>query len=126
MAHTVTITRLPDEGSDDYEYEFGGTHGSDCEVYNPCKRKACQAMDPWHTAGDERVRHGRHHFHRDGEWLVESTECALRFVFEQYGDIETFDGLDLGTYLVCVRWEDDLWWMEVQSDAVAPKKGQDQ
>ena len=32
MTHTVTLTRLPDEESDDYEYQFGGTHGGDCEA----------------------------------------------------------------------------------------------
>jgi hypothetical protein len=114
MSHTVTITRLPDETADDYEYEFGGTHGSDCEVFNRCKQKACQAMSPlWDT---ERTRHGRYHIHRDGEWLVESDECALRFVFEQYGSVETFEGLALGTYPIVVRWEDDTWWIEVESD----------
>ena len=114
MTHTVTIRSLPDETTDDYGYEFGGTHGFDCQVFNRCKRKACQAMDPHHEAGDERTRHGRYHFHRDGEWLVEGDDCALRFVFESRGDIETFDGLALGTYPVLVCWEDDDWWIEVQ------------
>ena len=114
MSHTVTITRLPDEERDDYDYEFGGTHGSDCQVFNRCKQAACQAMDPYHEAGDERTRHGRYHFYRDGEWLVESDECALRFVFESRGDDETFGGLTLGTYPVIVCWEDEDWWIEVQ------------
>lgn len=112
MSHTVTITRLPDEESDDYEYEFGGTHGWDCAVLQRCKRKACQAMNP--AYGDERVRHGREHTHRDGDWLVESDECALHYVFEQVGPIETFQGLDLGTYPVRIEWDDD-WWLEVQN-----------
>jgi hypothetical protein len=113
MSHTVTITRLPDNESDDYGYAFGGTHGSDCEVFDRCGRKACQSMDPFNAAGDERNRHGRFHFHRDGEWLVQSDACALRFVFEQYGDIETFNGLTLGSYAVRVEWEDDTWWLTV-------------
>ena len=41
-------------------------------------------------------------------------DCALRFVFESRGDIETFDGLALGTYPVIVCWEDEDWWIEVQ------------
>jgi len=113
MSHTVTITKLPDEESDDYEYEFGGTHGSDCEVYVRCKRKACQAMNPHYEPYDERVRHGKQHFHRDGEWMVESDQCALRYVFESVTAEETFGGLGLGTYPVSIEWEDD-WWLEVQ------------
>ena len=116
MTHTVTITSLPDETTDDFGYEFGGTHGSDCEVFVRCKRKACQAMDPWNAAGDERSRHGKHHFYRDGEWLVESDDCGLRFAFEGRGDADTFEGVPLGTYPVIVCWEDDSWWVEVQVD----------
>lgn len=33
MSHTVTITSLPDEDTDDFGYRFGGTHGGDCEVF---------------------------------------------------------------------------------------------
>jgi hypothetical protein len=113
MSHTVTITRLPDEQSDDYEFEFGGTHGGDCAVLMPCKRKACQAMKP--DYGDERSRHGKEHTFRDGDWLVESDQCALRYVFEQIGTNETFEGLTLGTYPVRIEWEDDTWWLEVQN-----------
>lgn len=114
MSHTVTITRLPDEESDDYEYEFGGTHGSDCEVYVECKRKACQAMNPDYEPLDERHRHGKRHFHRDGVWLVESDICALGYVFEYTGDVETFTEAEvsLGTYNVDIEWE-DTWWLEI-------------
>lgn len=114
MSHTVTITRLPDEQNDDYEFEFGGNHGGDCAVLMPCKRKACQAMKPEYS--DERGRHGREHLFRDGDWLVESDQCALRYVFEQVGTNETFEGLTLGTYPVRVEWEDD-WWLEVQKSS---------
>lgn len=114
MSHTVTLTRLPDEESDDYEYSFSGTHGRDCQVFRRCGRAACQRMDPFAHPGDERVRHGKEHFHRDGEWLVESDDCGLRFAFESRGDEETFDGIPLGTYPVIVCWEDDDWWVEVQ------------
>lgn len=119
MSHTVTITKLPDEESDDYEYTFGGTHGPDCEVYVECERKACQAMNPDREPYDERFRHGKRHFHRDGDWLVESDICALGYVFEYTGDIETFEeaGVTLGTYPVRVEWE-DTWWLEVQDGPI--------
>jgi hypothetical protein len=112
MTHTVTITRLPDDHNDDYESTFGGSHGNDCTVLLECKRKACQAMNP--DYGDERVRHGREHQHRDGIWLVESDLCALRYVFESRTEWETFEGIPLGTYPVRVEWEDNEWWVEVQ------------
>lgn len=111
--HTVTITKLPDDVSDDYEYTFGGEHGTDCGVWLPCKRKACQAMNPDREPYDERVRHGKDHFHRDGEWLVESNQCALRYVFEYSTAWEAFNGLELGTYPISIEWE-DTWWIEVQ------------
>lgn len=116
MSHTVTITRLPDDEHDDYEYEFGGTHGSDCEVYVECKRKACREMNADYAPCDERVRHGKRHFYRDGDWLVESDQCALRYVFGDVGPVETFYGLALGTYPVRIEWE-DTWWLEVQDAA---------
>lgn len=116
MSHTVTITRLPNEESDDYEYTFGGGHDHRCEVYVECRRKACHAMNP--DYGDERVRHGKRHFHRDGYWVAESDQCALRYVFEGRSPEETFEGLALGTYPVSIEWEDS-WWLEVQSPASA-------
>lgn len=115
MSHTVTISRLPDGESDDYEFEFGGGHGHDCQVLVECKRKACQAMHP--DYGDERVRHGRDHFYRDGMWLAVSDLCALRFAFEGRSKEETFDGIALGTYPIRIEWEDESWWVEVQAGA---------
>jgi hypothetical protein len=114
MSHTVTITKLPDEESDDYEYTFGGEHGPSCSVYVECKRKACQAMNPDYEPGDERFRHGKEHFYRDGDWLVESDLCSLRYVFEYITAAETFDGVAVGTYPVLIQWE-DTWWLEVQN-----------
>ncbi len=122
MSHTVTITKLLDETSDDYEYTFGGTHGSDCEVYVECRRKACQAMSPY--CDTERVRHGKQHIYRDGMWLAESDICALRYVFECATEGETFEGLTLGTYPVRVEWEDEGWWIEVQSPAPLGEKSE--
>jgi hypothetical protein len=71
-------------------------------------------MNPEREPLDERIRHGRRHFHRDGDWLVESDKCALSYVFEWVTEAETFEGLELGTYPVRVEWEDS-WWLEVQA-----------
>lgn len=125
MSHTVTITRLPDDESDDYEYEFGGTHGADCMVGKRCARKACQAMNPNYET--ERTRHGLEHWWNgdNREWIVHDTKaCALDHVFEQFGPVETFDGLGLGTYPVRVEWEDD-WWIEVQNPPVKQEGADD-
>jgi hypothetical protein len=111
MTHTVTLTRLPDEGSDDYEYTFGGEHDGNCESGRECMRKACSAMNP--DYGDERLRHGKHHWHADGTWWVYDS-CALRYVFETVTEEETFDGIPLGTYPLHVEWDGEYWHVEVQ------------
>ena len=114
MSHTVTILSKPDETTDDYSYEFGGTHGDDCITLDLCKWKSCQAMNPDYEPGDERVRHGKTHYYRDGEWWVESDVCALRYVFEHYSENEYFKDFELGTYPIRVDWEDEDWWFEIQ------------
>lgn len=118
MSHTVTLVSKPDETTDDYGYEFGGTHGGDCQTLTVCKRKACQTMNPNYAPGDERVRHGKEHCYRDGDWYVESDVCALRYVFEHHSDEEYFRGLELGTYPIRLDWEDDRWWFEIQGARV--------
>lgn len=113
MSHTVTITKLPDDTSDDWEYTFGGEHSQECSVWDGCNRAACVKMNPDYPPGDERFRHGKLHEYRDGEWLIETDKCALRFVFEHGGIEDAFDGLSIGTYPVTICWE-DTWWLEVQ------------
>lgn len=119
MSHTVTITRLPNEESDDYEYEFAGTHDSSCMVGKRCERWACQTMN--HEYETERTRHGLEHWWNwdNREWIVHDIEaCALSHVFEYRTEDETFDGLTLGTYPVRIEWDDE-WWIEVQTTAPA-------
>lgn len=111
MAHTVTITRVPDETGGDYEYEFGGSHGRDCEYLLPCDRRECQAMEPY--VETTRTRHGKEHtYTADGLWVVLADDCALRFVFDDMSEAETFSGLTVGTYPIQVCF-DDAWWIEV-------------
>lgn len=116
MAHTITITRLPSEESDDYEYVFGGTHDRSCMSGVACKRKACQAMSPDYDT--ERVRHGRDHWHLDGTWWVEDTErCGLNYVFEHESYDDQMERAGLGTHTVDVEWDGDWWllWIEEAS-----------
>lgn len=114
MPHTVTLTRLPDEDSDDFEYEWGGSHGSDCQVLMPCRLKRCEGLKRDYDYGHERLAHGVEHEYRDGDWLVLSDICALRYVFEYVTEWETFDGIPLGTYPVFIDWDGDDWHAEVQ------------
>lgn len=126
MSHTVTITRLPDEDSDDYEYTFGGEHGGDCEVYVECARKACQAMNPDYAPHDERFRHGKRHIHLDVGWCAETDICALRYVFEGCTEGETFEGIEVGTYPIRIEFEDGSFWVEVQNPKptdLSPREG---
>lgn len=116
MSHTVTITRLPNEESDDYIYEFGGTCDGSCMVGKRCERESCQAMDS--DEETERTEHGLEHWWNwdNREWIVHDTEdCALGHVFEHVTEDETFDGVGLGTFPVHIEWE-DFWSLEVQSD----------
>ena len=121
MSHTVTITKLPDEESDDHEYEFGGTCDHSCMVGKRCARKACQEMDPDYDP--ERTRHGVEHWWNwdNREWIVHDTEdCALHHVFENVTEWETFDGVGLGTFPVFINWE-DFWSLEVQPEMVTDR-----
>lgn len=113
MAHTVTITRLPDETSDDYEYTFAGECDGTCMVGKRCPSAECQAVE--HDEDDLHA-HGQYHWwnYDNAEWIVHDTEdCALHHAFEMVTEDETFEGLTLGTYPVLVMWEDS-WWLEVQ------------
>lgn len=117
MSHTVTITRLPEDESDDYEYTFGGTCDHTCMVGKRCEQESCQAMD--HDEEAERVAHGLDHWWNwdNREWIVhDTTDCALGYAFEIVTEDETFGGVGLGTFPVHIEWEDG-WWIEVQHPA---------
>lgn len=113
MSHNVSITSLPDDTTDDYEYKFGGTHGRDCEVWVPCNLSRCQGLKRDYEWGDERTAHGVLHEYRGGEWLIESDTCALSYVFESATEDEHFGGLGIGTYPVSIDWDGDDWLMQV-------------
>ncbi|WP_030149535.1 hypothetical protein [Mycetocola saprophilus] len=112
MVHTITLTKLPDETSDDFEYEIGGEHDQSCAVSKRCPRARCQAMNPDNDPGPERRRHGVDHWHLDGEWFIEDpTGCGLDHVFESTSEAEYFDGRELGVYEPSLTWDDE-WYIE--------------
>ena len=119
MSHTVTITKLPGLGSDNIEWEFGGTHDGTCEFYAPCKASSHrhpknpeQHEDGWSTK-----RTPQHHAYLDGEWMVpvdQNTKCALAFVFETNTPEDILQDLALGeTRDVVCSWDSESWELEV-------------
>jgi hypothetical protein len=118
MSHTIIVTRMPDETSDDVEFTIGGEHGHDCEVLTPCKRARCRGLRRDYDYGDERTAHGVFHEFRDGEWLVTNKRlCGLNYAF---GDDMTWneqiERAGLGTHPVTVEWDGDWWLMIVATE----------
>ena len=111
MSHTIEITRLADETSDDVEYEISGTCDQSCKVWRGCGRKACQRMNPDYAPFDERHRHGVEHQQIDGEWMVETNECALQFAYDLASNAG--DAPACGVYSLHVDWNGDAWLTEV-------------
>ena len=120
MSHTVTITRLPDEQSDDVEYTIGGEHDAHCETYRECDKawhrhpkNADIVGDEW---GNDRV--GEHRY-IEGMWMThEPNGCGLNYAFEEYTDDDLIEA-GLGTHDVTVTWDGDWWIMSLVSKAVA-------
>lgn len=111
MSHTITITRLPDEESDDYEYEIGGEHDHRCESYRECAKawhrhpkNADIVGDEW---GNERV--GEHRY-IEGMWMVfDDKHCGIDWSFEADEPYGLHDIRALGTYPIEADWDGD-WW----------------
>lgn len=124
MSHTVTITSVPDETSDDIGYEFGGTHDSRCEFYKPCRKE-------WHRhptsedicdEGEWSTKRAGLHAYVEGEWMVladpEKDGCALRFAFEADPPEEVLYDLGLGeTRDVSTEWDGECWSLVVHPES---------
>jgi|GEM_PF-5058286 len=119
MSHTVTITKLPDEASDDTEFEFGGTHDANCEFYFECRKdwhrhpKSPEDFeDGWSTK-----RAPEMHMYLDGLWMVpvdQDIRCALSLVFEGWSVEDSLSGIALGeTRDVSCVWDGEGWELEV-------------
>ena len=124
MSHTVTITKRPDETSDDIEYHFGGTHDANCEFYAICPnaqhrhpKNPDNFEDGWSTKQVPEV-----HQYLDGEWMVavdQEERCALSFVFEGWSEEDALGGVALGeTRDVSCIWDGEGWELEVSPAAV--------
>ena len=108
MSHTITITRLPDETSDDVEYTVGGTCEPGCRIWRECKRKACRALSADFDVPTERTRHGVEHQLIGGVgWAVETNTCGVTYAYYLTLDAER-EG-KLGTFPLEISWDGDFW-----------------
>lgn len=126
MSHTVTVTRLPDETSDDTEYEFGGTHDGNCETYIACNKDWHRHPDISRYGDDEwGTKRAGPHMRIDGSWMVENLGgCALRYVFESEPPGEVLEGIAVGeTRHVDLDWDGDDWHLEVHESTPTRPEG---
>lgn len=111
MSHTVTVTRLPDETSDDVEYTIGGEHDYSCQTFRDCRKdwhrhpkNESELIETWSTK-----RVPEEHEWVEGEWMVRESEgCGFDYAFAS--DNPEWQMLALGTYDVRVSWDGD-WWI---------------
>ena len=110
MAHTITVTRLPDETTDDVEYTIGGTHDYRCEAWHECLKSWHRHPTSGADYGDEWATKRVPEVHQwiEGMWMVPNkTRCGLDLSFEY--DNPEFQMTALGTYDVDVEWDGDYW-----------------
>ena len=131
--HTITVTQVPDEESDDTTWTIqcpGVTASSGCQLWYPCQEvvtgeKVYEQPDGTkqtfiehgcsHTATedeeyDEYTAHGDHHSWIDGEWMTPTLLCALQ---QDYGSDSLYDiarEVGLGVYEVEISYEGDGEW----------------
>ena len=111
MSHTVTITRLPDETSDDVEYTVGGEHDSTCEAW-----WECQSINHRHPKNENydlyewsTKRTPEEHRFIDGMWMVQAG-CGFDTALADNGaEIDQrFIRAGLGTFELLIEFDD--WW----------------
>ena len=107
MSHTITVTRLPDETSDDVEYTIGGTHDRSCSVWGECEERHPRATLDELQDG-EAIWHDAEHLLVSGVgWCVLTTECGLDYAYDLGLEVEALTGL--GTYELDADWTGDGW-----------------
>lgn len=113
MSHTLTITKVPDEVDDDYEYTISGEHEDDCAVWFECDRMDCPTKsEDFDDPAGEGVWHGEDHIAFDDVWATKSTQCAIDYRNDRM--IEQLDGREVGTYDVEVGyWGDGEWYFNL-------------
>ena len=112
MSHFITVTRLPDDTSDDVEYTIGGEHDGHCETWTECWKAwhrhpqndyGQYGYDEWST---KRIT-VEHQWIEDC-WMVPGGGCGLHHTFES--DSPEWRMTELGIYDVTLSWDGD-WWI---------------
>jgi hypothetical protein len=117
--HTVTVTALPNMGEDlpDDQYidtvQFTVECPADgtCNVWWECKE--CSDYDPTEDEADdgEYTRHGIFHRNIDGDWMTESTDCAITAADSASDSMqEEAEEAGLGVHQIELDYEGDGYW----------------
>jgi len=110
-AHTVTITKAPDNEQDDLEFTIDSCGGGDCTLWRECA--GCKDRTPTHAEVDacEYTDHGERHLNIDGMWMTETGSCALAETDSgAQGMCEIAATAGTGTHQVdCGYWGDGHW-----------------
>jgi hypothetical protein len=108
MAHTITITRLPDEHNDDADYEVAGACDNSCTVWRECEAKHPRATEGEESSG-KATWHGVEHMAILGiGWcVIDESDCGLNYA---YGlGLEAAAVTEIGTYALDIDWDGDGW-----------------
>ena len=109
--HTITVTAVPNDESDDLEFTIDHCPGGQCTVWWECR--ACAEYKPTEDEVDEGeyVRHGEEHQLIDGYWMTQSEQCALGATDSGAdGARDVAEEAGLGTHQVRIDyWGDGHW-----------------
>lgn len=110
--HTITVTKVPDEHSDDVELTVDHCSGNACTVWNECT-ELCAGYTPTEDETDagKHSNHGVEHQLIDGFWMTESKACALTGTDSGNDGVhEVAETAGLGTHQVVIDyWGDGIW-----------------
>ena len=116
--HVITVTRVPDEHSDDVEFTVDHCPGDTCSVWwectTPCaghQPTEAETEDGWHE------NHGVRHQLIEGRWMTESQTCALTGTDSgNDGASSAAEKAGLGTHRLSIDyWGDGIWDVELVS-----------
>lgn len=110
--HTITVTKVPDEHSDDVELTVDHCSGNACTVWNQCL-EACSEYTPTEDETDagKHSNHGVRHQLIEGFWMTESEACALTGTDSANDEVHSIaEEVGLGTHQVVVDYSGDGIW----------------
>lgn len=120
MTHTITVTAVPTQDSDDYEWSEGGSCDSRCTAYWFCGNVSHRhpSAEYGYLNGDwSTKRTPQPHRFIDGQWMIE-TKSTCGYQESDHGDI-FFDLTKIkpqigDTFGIDVDWDGDFWRVAVE------------